>query len=143
MPYLFHMLNSLEKIVLLIGLVSVLISSRPAFAQAGSYLDTLEAEATGLSLDNQTKSQQQSTQPASTATTLNEGLNVEQGGAISDLVPGLTQSLFEQILEKNYIGSFLFYKRLSENQKQQVYDFYQINPDPDKVREKILQVSRN
>lgn len=143
MPYLFQMINRQEKYVILIGLVFALLGAPSTIAQTTNYLDALDAEATELKLDDGTKSQQQSAQQPSATSIVSEGLNADQGGAISDLVPGLTQPIFEQVLEKNYIGSFLFYKRLNDNQKQQVYVFYQSNPDPDKVREKILQVSRN
>jgi hypothetical protein len=49
---------------------------------------------------------------------------------------------FEATLKTNYIGSFLFYNRLTDAQKKEVYSFYQSNPDPEKIREKILQVSK-
>ncbi|MDJ0832530.1 MAG: hypothetical protein QNJ69_03345 [Gammaproteobacteria bacterium] len=118
----------------------MIMSVPGVYAQSSSdYLETLEGEASNLELDKRTKS---TGTASSIAAPSSSSFNPEQGGAITDLGPGLSVEQFEQILQRNYIGSYLFYKRLNDQHKQEVYAFYQSNPDPAKVRDKILQVSK-
>lgn len=117
------------------------LNSSNVLAQTNDdYLKSLEGEASNLTLDKQTQ-----TAPARTSKPdgIGGGWSANQSGDISDLVAGLSVEQFEAVLKSNYIGSYLFYKRLNNDQKDQVYVFYQSNPDPDKVREKILQVSKS
>ena len=112
-------------------------------AQSDSdYLKTIEGEASGLTVDQKTTSQN-TPQTRQNATRLfkNE-FEDNLGGARVDLTPGLSHEQFEHVLKNNYIGSYLFYKRLSDEKKAQVYRFYQSTPDPSEVRKKILQVSK-
>ena len=107
------------------------------------YLKTLEGEASGLDLDQKTKNNSKASGQQPSAESIGvKDLGENQGGARTDLVPGLSLDQFEQILKRNYIGSFLFYKRMDDAQKQEVFTFYQENPDPQKVRDKILQISK-
>lgn len=109
-----------------------------SYAQVSSkYMETLEGEASGLKLDTQTRVQPQK------EAALNENFDKAKGGAISDLKQGFSQERFEDVLKNNYIGSYLFYKRLNDQQKAEVFGYYQNNPDPQKVREKILQVTKS
>ncbi len=127
-------------ITLLAAVILVIISASWAFAQsAADYLETLEGEASNLELDDRTKS---SGTASSVAAPASSRLSSGEGGAITDLSPGLSVAEFEQILQRNYIGSYLFYKRLKDHLKREVYAYYQSNPDPAKVRNKILQVSK-
>jgi len=124
-----------------IGVFFLLLLMNNAYSQVNSdYLKSLDSEASGLSLDSETKGSPKE-RLSKTIKLFSEG-GEAQGGAISDLFPGLSQQQFEMVLKNNYIGSFLFYKRLSKEKKEEVYGFYQNNPDPVKVREKILQVNK-
>ena len=102
-----------------------------------AYLRALEGEAGNLSVDENTRAQGDSS-------TLSSGDNAgNNSGAIPDgFAAGLSFQQFEQMLERNYIGSFLFYKRLSGGQKESVYATYQRSPDPGAVREQILNLSK-
>lgn len=123
--------------------MSILLNSYAglAFAQANSdYLDSLEGEASGLTLDQETKTTPQENQSGSNSVISGQWIN--QGGAIVELTPGLTIEQFEIVLKNNYIGSYLFYKRLENEQKDEVFLFYQNDPDPQGIRDKILQVSK-
>jgi len=114
-----------------------LCSAQIAYSQVNSsYIETIEGEASGMKLDAQTRVQPQK------EATLNENFGKIEGGAISDLSQGFTLEQFEDILKNNYIGSYLFYKRLNDEQKLEVFSYYQSNPDPQKVRLKILQVTK-
>lgn len=125
------------RVFLWIKFLFFLLFINNVHAQANSdYLSSLEDEASGLSLDSQTKNIQKK------SSLIGSGLEGQQGGEISDLLPGLSIEKFELLLKSNYIGSYLFYKRLSMDKKEEVYGFYQSNPDPQKVREKILQLSK-
>jgi hypothetical protein len=126
-----------KKALLCLAGFLFLCTTQNAYSQANSsYIETLEGEASGMKLDAQTRVQPQK------EATLNENFGKIEGGAISDLSQGFTHEQFEDILKNNYIGSYLFYKRLNEEQKAEVFSYYQSNPDPQKVRQKILQVNK-
>ena len=128
--------------LLLLGVFCSFFFIESLYAQSDSdYLKSLEGEVSTLSLDNQTKNSVRKP-PKKTLRTFSEGLGRIKGGAISELIPGLTIDQFERVLKNNYIGSYLFYKRLNSSKKDQVYSFYQKSPDPNEVRKKILQVSK-
>ncbi|MDJ0882034.1 MAG: hypothetical protein QNJ56_10325 [Gammaproteobacteria bacterium] len=115
--------------------------TKVAIAQANSdYLESLEGEASALTLDEETKTKTQNTQSSQGFDADKQWVN--KGGAIVELKPGLTIEQFEIVLKNNYIGSYLFYKRLENVQKDEVFMFYQDNPDPKSIREKILKVSK-
>jgi hypothetical protein len=122
-----------------------LLCSGLALAQSSKdYLDALRQEASGLKLDSSTRVEPEppsSLLPQSGSQTLEK--SVQEGGAIEGLAPGLDPNQFEQYLKNNYMGSYLFYRRLNEQGRAEVYGFYQENPDPEKIREKILEVSKN
>lgn len=132
---------SINKAFIMIVRLSVLVflfllNSANA-QQSDTLLDALENEASNLQLDDKTKNKNKNL----TTTNIKSTSDVK-GGAITDLTSGLSVELFEKILKENYIGSFLFYKRLSQSKKDEVYEFYQKNPDSVKVRKKILQVNK-
>ena len=111
-------------------------------AQSSSnYLETLQDEAEGLVLDKQTESEAQPTGTPPVGNPLTDATK-DQAGAIKAFTSGLSVEQFENLLKHNYIGSYLFYKRLGQVQKDEVYEFYQQNPDPDQVRQKILQIKK-
>jgi hypothetical protein len=41
------------------------------------------------------------------------------------------------------MGSYMFYRRLDDQAKTEVYRFYLKNPHPQRVRDKILEVMKN
>lgn len=132
---------SLNKAFIMIVRVSVLISlfllNSVNAQQSDTLLDALENEASNLQLDDKTKNKNKKL----TSTNI-KSISHVKGGAITDLTSGLSVELFEKILKENYIGSYLFYKRLSQSKKDEVFEFYQKNPDSVKVRKKILQVNK-
>ena len=97
------------------------------------YLKSIQGEAETVTLDEQTRVQAQ--EKASTASSIRDG----GGGGLENR---LTMAQFESELQKNYIGSYLFYKRLSDAQKKEVFSVYLENPTPDAIREIILKVSK-
>lgn len=120
------------RLLLLMALQLVMGSS---MAQTNpDYLKSLEGEAENLTLDKETELK-------STQSKISNSVagTEESPGSLTN---GLTVEQFEMVLQKNYIGSYLFYKRLSNSQKKEVYAYYQNNPNPDLVRDKILQVSK-
>ena len=102
------------------------------------YLDSIELEAQSLNLDKSTEIPVEELEKKGT---IKVPLS-QTGGAITQLSPGLTVEQFETVLKQNYIGSFLFYKRLKNNLKDQVYQYYQANPDSKLIREKILKLNK-
>lgn len=107
---------------LLALLVSLQLSS-PALAN--SYLSELEAEA------NNTGEQPQTTAKP------NGGWPKTKQRLSSQLDDGLSHEEFEQSLRDNYYGSFIFYNRLSDWNKKQVYASYQKNNDIEMIRNEI------
>jgi hypothetical protein len=49
----------------------------------------------------------------------------------------MTHEEFEQALRDNYYGSFLFYSKLSEWNKKQVYNTYVESNDIEQIRREI------
>lgn len=118
-----------------------LISGASLAQSNAEYLKTIESEASGLRIDKETAQPGSARADNPTRLFKNE-FEDDLGGARIDLTAGLTIEQFEHVLKNNYIGSYLFYKRLSDEKKQIIYQFYQGNPDPAQVRKKILQVSK-
>ncbi len=109
-----------------------------AIAQSSdSYLDAIEGEASELSLDQKTRAQSEDT-----SRSVNVAPGAQEGEQFNQLVPGLTVVQFEQVLKRSYIGSYLFYNRLPNNLKDEVYESYLTDSNPDAVRAKIIEVSK-
>ncbi len=131
------------KALLWIEVFFLLILSNSVYSQENSdYLKLLEGEASGMNLDDQTKDSQKK-KPSNNIKLFSGGDNDSKGGGITELFPGLSQQQFELVLKNNYIGSYLFYKRLSEPKKDEIYLYYQTDSDPAMIRKKIIQVGKN
>lgn len=125
--------------LLLLPLLWIGVASLVEAQTSSSYLDALAGEAEDLAVDNKTRARS----PASSRVPLTSADQVgSPGQAVGDLVPDLTPDQFEQALKRNYIGSYLFYSRLSTASKDEVFEAYQADPSPDAVRAKILSISR-
>ena len=125
------------RALLLIQALLLLFFASNVFAQTNAqYLKSLAGEASGMSIDEETRSTKpQPVLPSEKRERLG-------GGVITELTPGLTVDEFEETLKSNYIGSYLFYNRLPAGQKEEIYRFYQSNPDSQKLRDKILQSAK-
>ena len=124
----------------LTGLIVCLLISGNAYPQSNSnYLEALEQEADHMNLDAQTEIPVESLEQNGTI----QVPSALDGGAITRMSPGLSVEGFEQVLKLNYIGSYLFYKRLNNGRKDEVFQFYQVNPDADLIREEILRLNKN
>ena len=134
---------TLKALLLLLALCSLSLSMGKSLAQTSQkYLETLQDEASGLTLDKSTESEVKPVSPPTSGNplTANPG---GQSGAIEEFAAGLSMQQFEELLKHNYIGSYLFYKRLGQPHKDEVYRYYQQNPDPNQVRQKILQIKKS
>jgi hypothetical protein len=110
------------------------IAGSVAAQSNADYLKSLQGEAESITLDKATESNTARSKISETV--------ADPGEVPSSLISGLSVEQFEKVLQKNYIGSYLFYKRLSNSQKGEIYSFYQGNPDPDAVRDEILKVRK-
>ena len=124
---------SQKPIVVVFGLV-LLWFGAGAVAQDGNYLKELDSEASDLSLDRQTRSNGETGGDIRDAARLSE-LPVDDE---LDLGAGLSREDFEKALQRNLMGSYLFYKRLSRDRRDQVYQAYLKNPDPQGLRQIIM-----
>jgi hypothetical protein len=127
---------SLKKVIIRMGFLIVLglFQSSIAAQSNADYLKSLKGEAESITLDKQTEVQSSGDRVSNTVSSPET--------VVGSLISGLSIEQFEKVLQRNYIGSYLFYKRLSDSQKEEVYASYQGNPDPDSVRDKILKVSK-
>ena len=143
MMYFIWNIQRIIKAMLWIEVLFLLLLSNSVYSQENSdYLKLLEGEAFGLNLDEKTKNSQKKT-PSNSIKLFSQGENDSQGGRITELFPGLSQQQFELVLKNNYIGSYLFYKRLSEPKKDEISLYYQTDSDPAMIRKKIIQVGKN
>ncbi len=57
----------------------------------------------------------------------------------ADIPPGLDLAGLEGFLKQGFVGSYAFFKRLSDEQKQKVFAAYQERPEMAFIREQIKQ----
>ncbi len=108
-----------------------------------NYLDELKEEASDLKLDRGTRVIEQKASPVQNPIVDSRGQAAgNQAGPIEGMGAGLSKQEFEQFLKVNYIGSYLFYRRLDDQGQADVYQFYLETPSPEQVREKILEVHK-
>lgn len=116
-------------------LMTIALYGQPVFSQT-DYLDSLQGEAESLVLDEKTHFNDTSQSSAPGV------VNEDDGGEINPFKAGLSQQDFESLLKTNYLGSYLFYNRLSAAKKAAVYQFYLDNPDAAGIRSRILAISK-
>ncbi len=116
--------------------LGVMLAVMPAVAVDDPYLKMLEAEAaaTELDSDGQLKKQDNRKKPA---TSLFSGRSTLEG---EDLPKGLGQQEFEALLEKNFFGTYAFFRKLNSTDKNTVYHRYSKadKPDLENVRQNVM-----
>ena len=60
----------------------------------------------------------------------------------SDLPVGLLRSDFEKALKDAYYGTFMFYQKLTEEQRAKIYQTYQQQPAIDILRNQIISMQK-
>ncbi len=60
-----------------------------------------------------------------------------------ELPADLSRRQLEDLLKENFKGSYVFYQRLSESARQQVYEQYQRHPGLDDLRAAIIRLGRS
>jgi len=120
---------------------STLLFSINAVATDDAYLKMLEGEAEEVSLDKsgQLKGVEQADGSSK------EGITKKnwtwEGDLEGDILPsGLAQDEFASLLQQNFYGSFVFYRKLNSNDQDTVYYHYtKASPaDLDVIRQDIL-----
>lgn len=126
------------RAVLIAVLAGLLIApvARPVNA-ADSYIEGLEAEADGASVDGLSAVDPEPPPPDESA----KWHHQSQG--LGGLLPGLGAAEFEASLRRNYYGSYMFYSRLDPMSKKLVYETYTQEPNIEVVRQKILSLLSN
>lgn len=100
--------------------VILVILCLPSFAQADAYTDALQSEAAELSVDPETDANKP-------ATTQKLGVDHSSG-----------QEAFQTMLAKHYHGTYVFYKRLSSENRLVAYEAYKETPDIEPLRRLIM-----
>lgn len=106
-------------------LATCLLPTSPLFAADDDYLKALREEAMGG-----TPAEEKKAAPATTAPTSSTGIQTA-------IPKGLSQPQMEEWLMANYFGSYMFYNKLSDSNKQEVYSTYTSGGTISEVRDKI------
>lgn len=137
------MLSFIQKLSFLFLIAGLSLAIRPLQAQSSDdYLKQLDSEASDLSLDRKTHSTENPAR-ARDMRSATGVVGVPANGEDQGLPPGLTQDAFEQALKQHYMGSYIFYRRLNQEDRLQLYRDYQQDPDPIRLRQKILNMLKH
>lgn len=135
-----------QKDLKLIITILLFFNSINSFAQSNdAYLNALQGEAADLTLDQQTKNKNTPTLnpiPTQVEPTISTGQNNSPTNEDGKVPSGLSIEAFTNHIKANYFGTFIFMKRLNVAQKQEIYNFYTQNNDPQAIRSKVLSVSK-
>jgi hypothetical protein len=127
--------KSAAAVVAVLALGGVLVCGPGAFA-ADPYLDALESEASGLAVDPASRPETRTHRRVKAPNGSN--WSVEHQG-LGEALPGsLTREAFEEALKRNFYGTYVFYRKLHEPNRQAVYRFYQEHPSVEEIRSTII-----
>jgi hypothetical protein len=122
--------------------IAVICSSFQVMATDDAYLKMLEGEAEDLKLDQSGQIQDQKVVEIKSAKdSLNKTNWTWEGDLVGDILPpGLAQDEFASLLEQNFYGTFVFYRKLSSIDQQTVHYHYSKNQkaELDAIRQEIL-----
>ncbi len=111
------------------------VGSAVPVARADAYLDALQEAADKVRVDPLST--------GSTATVAPKEFGPSDGRAVSQVkgnIPrGLDPAGLESLLKQGYVGSYAFFKRLSDEQKQRVFEAYEARPEITYIRDQIKQ----
>ena len=106
---------------------------------ADAFLDIIKQEVHAVELDPVTQKSKTGSKAVKAP-----GKKPEQpGNKGQDIPAGMTHQEFESHLERRYVGSFSFYRRLSPEKKTSVYQAYREQPRMQYIRDKIKQTYLN
>ena len=122
--------------------VVVALSSFQVTATDDAYLKMLEGEAEGSTLDQSGQLHEQKVVDVKSSKESIKKTNwTWEGNLEGDILPpGLVQDEFASLLEQNFYGTFVFYRKLSSIDKQTVHYHYfkSQKAELDAVRKEIL-----
>ena len=134
---MFYRVPQSIRAALLIGGMSCLLFSSALAEDA--YMDAINAEAQGLEVDPESEREQQKADiPGGSFS----GSWTSNDQGLEGLKRGLDKPDFEDSLETNYYGSYIFYKNLNPSKQDQVYKAYQQGADIDGLRDLIIQLKK-
>jgi len=122
-----RMTSAGQLLVLLAGIGMVAISH----GADDDYLKALKAETQAIT------SGEAAAPAASPAaeTKLQQGWSASGQGLAEELPANLSQEQFEAALKSSYFGTFVFYNKLNDADKAQVYEAYQSNAQISHIRD--------
>jgi hypothetical protein len=121
--------------------VSALLFSMNAVATDDAYLRMLEGEAEDASLDKSGQLKDAEQADGSSKEGITKKNWTWEGDLEGDILPsGLVQDEFASLLQQNFYGSFVFYRKLNSNDQDTVYYHYtKASPaDLNAIRQDIL-----
>ncbi len=99
-----------------------IISPSPVYSVSSGYLDVLNEEA-GTETVNKSNSEWKNTK-----------------FSLKNNIDASTQEIFEEHLKAEYFGSYVFYQKLSPQEKESVYNEFKNSNDIETVRNKIIEL---
>ena len=134
---------ALNKCLYFSLLVSVsMLMVTPASADDDAYLKMLEGEAADVQLDRRGQLQADDKDSSDVNKISSENSVLKWNGKIQgEILPnGLAQGEFEKFLQKNFYGTYVFFKKLNSIDKNTVYYRYSIEEKPnlEDVRQNVL-----
>lgn len=110
--------------------------SSVSVAMADAYLDALQEAADGVQVDPLSTSEQQDT---GSGIEPERKVTVVPAAVKGDIPSGLDLAGLADFLKQGYVGSYAFFKRLSDEQKQKVFAAYLARPEIAYIRSQIKQ----
>lgn len=104
-----------------------------------AYMDAINAEADQLSVDPRSTDKKRDVQAKDFS---QNGWSNQAQSMDQDLPPRLKRNEFEEALKTSFYGSYMFYKRLDEQDQFEVYDLYTQNPSIELVRKRIMDLKK-
>ncbi len=118
----------------LLACLFFLAGGSAAFAQDDDYLSAIEAEAESLD------SGAAAAAPESTSPAPATSRSAVIGGGAEKLPEGLDFEHFEEILRAKYLGSYMFYSKLSDAGRRAAFDAYRESNDVSRLRRSIIRL---
>ncbi|HEY9147873.1 MAG TPA: hypothetical protein VIQ22_02590 [Gammaproteobacteria bacterium] len=120
----------------IVPLAAIIFGLTAPAALASSYLQELEAEAarSGGAQKESPATPDQKSRDWSASNAVESGDNIKAG---------LDKEGFEEVLQTNFYGSYLFYSTLDNNGQQRVFEDYNSDNNINSIRESIKRQMKN
>ena len=109
------------------------VGSAVPVARADAYLDALREAADKVRVDPLSTGSAAAVAPEESGPSNGRAASQAKG----NIPRGLDLAGLESLLKQGYVGSYAFFKRLSDEQKQRVFEAYEARPEITYIRDQI------